>query len=81
MKLANYLKLKNISLKEAALILKTSPVNICRWSKGIKPRPHNMAAIAAWSNGAIQPNDFYNIKSNHPNKKERPKHRVFGRPK
>lgn len=60
MQFSEYLKEKNITQERAADELGVDQAQISYWTRGLKiPRPENMKKIAEWSNGSVQPNDFY----------------------
>lgn len=60
MKLEKYIEITGKSLKQASDELNFSYEDVRRYCKGIViPRPENMKKINEWSNGSVQPNDFY----------------------
>lgn len=60
MKLEKYIEDEEISLKQAAEQLGFSYEDVRRYCKGeVIPRPENMKKIVEWSQGKVQPNDFY----------------------
>lgn len=62
MLLSNFLKLIKKTTNQAATELGFSQADISRYCTGKSiPRPERMKKIEDWSNGAVTPNDFYNI--------------------
>ena len=60
MKLQDYRKKENKTQVELAKDLGVNQSNITSWENGIKiPRPEFMQKIIAYTNGEVQPNDFY----------------------
>lgn len=58
----SYLEKNNISKKQAAEELGFNEMDIHRYSnKLVIPRPEKLIKIVKWSNGEIQPNDFYEV--------------------
>lgn len=62
MKFADYLKKENITQEDAAKSLETTQGSISRWVKGdFIPNKETMQKIVAFTNGEVQPNDFYEV--------------------
>lgn len=62
MLLSNFLKLANKTTKQAAIELGFSQADVSRYCTGrVVPRLQRIKKIEEWSNGAVTPNDFYNI--------------------
>ena len=63
MKLKAYIDdVLKISVAEAARQLKKRQQSVHLWYTGERiPRKGEMAGIVNWSNGAVQPNDFYDL--------------------
>lgn len=60
MKLEKYIENQGKTIKDAAEELDFAYEDVRRYCKGIViPRPENMKKITEWSNGSVQPNDFY----------------------
>lgn len=60
MQFSDYLKEKNITQEQASKELEVAQGQISLWVNGERiPRPENMKKITEWSNGSVQPNDFY----------------------
>ena len=60
MQFSEYLKEKNITQEQAAAELGVLQGVISMWVNGERlPRPENMKKIVEWSQGKVQPNDFY----------------------
>lgn len=60
MKFSEYLKSTGKSIPDAAKELVVTVEAVRFWDKGIKtPSSDNMTSIFKWSNGMVQPNDFY----------------------
>ncbi|MDI1227374.1 MAG: hypothetical protein PSY14_06805 [bacterium] len=60
MKLQAYIDAKGITVAEAARQLKKSQQTVDLWAKEQRiPRKSEMTGIYRWSNGEVQPNDFY----------------------
>ena len=71
MTLKEYLEDNNISIKHMALDFNVSCVAVYRWRNSLRiPRAKILLQILKWSNGAVQPSDFYlkstNKKGNMP---------------
>ena len=63
MNFKKYLKTNNISLSQAQKELGYNYEDVRRYCNcGTIPRPERMEEIKIWSSGAVQPNDFYNLK-------------------
>ena len=59
MKLAEYRNLRALSRKAAAKELGVSEVSYWRWESGkVTPSSEWQKKIAAWSDGAVMPNDL-----------------------
>lgn len=62
MKLQEFLQKKNKRPADMARDLKLKHSVVLRWVKGLRvPTPENMQKIFAYTNGAVTPNDFFNI--------------------
>lgn len=60
MTLKQFLSLKQISMKEAAEQLSVPYEYIRRYiNEGVIPSKNRMRQIVSWSQGAVQPNDFF----------------------
>ena len=60
MQFSEYLKEKQITQEQAALELETNQANVSRWVIGqVIPNRETMKKIVEWSDGKVQPNDFY----------------------
>lgn len=60
MKLLAFRKSKNMTQVELAKELGVNQSNITDWENGVKiPRVEFMQKIVAYTNGEVQPNDFY----------------------
>lgn len=65
MQFKDYMKQNKKTLKECAAEIGVSIPTIHRYASGVrKPLPKNMLKIIQWSNGQIQPNDFYTSDEN-----------------
>lgn len=62
MKFKTYLEENNISFAIAAGELDASSEGVRLWAEGMRvPRPDQMKRIYEWSNGMVQPNDYYDL--------------------
>lgn len=65
MRLSEYVSIENLSIPQVAEQFNVTVEAVRSWIKGIKiPNPENMVAIYEWSNGAVTPNDFYDLPDN-----------------
>ena len=63
MKLQDYRKQRNKTQEQVAEELGVAQSNIASWENGIRiPTKENMQKIIAYTNGEVQPNDFYEVK-------------------
>lgn len=66
MKLEEYRKKINKTQTELAKDLGVNQSNIAMWENGDRiPRAEAMQKIIAYTNGEVQPNDFYNTAVSH----------------
>lgn len=64
MKLQDYRKQENKTQEQVADELGVAQSNIASWENGIRiPTKENMQKIIAYTNGEVQPNDFYEVKA------------------
>lgn len=62
MKLQEYRKKENKTQNEVAEDLGVAQSNVASWENGLRiPRPEIMQKIIAYTNGEVQPNDFYGV--------------------
>ncbi len=62
MKLIDYITIiRKIKIADASREMGRPRQNVACWCDGIVPRKPDMRIIVKWSNGAVQPNDFYDI--------------------
>lgn len=62
MKLQDYRKQENKTQEQVAEELGVAQSNIASWENGIRiPTKDNMQRIVAYTNGEVQPNDFYEV--------------------
>ena len=60
MKLNEYVKSHSMSIAEAARSFGSTTQSMYYWAKGLRiPRPAAMKKIQAWTDGKVQPKDFY----------------------
>ena len=68
MNIKSYRKMLGISQEKAASEIGVSKDVYNSWEYGVRfPRPENVKKIEEWSNGAVTPNDFYNITERNKN--------------
>jgi len=66
MTLLEWLKKENKRVADMARDLDIAHPVVLRWSKGSRiPTKENMQKIIAYTNGEVQPNDFYNTAVSH----------------
>lgn len=62
MTLEEYIKSKNKRINQCAVEMNVSYMALSRWIRGIRiPRTENMRRIVEWSQGEVQPQDFYDF--------------------
>lgn len=63
LKLEKYIsEVRGISIAEAAREMGEDAETVRVWIKnGVTPRPDKMKRVCEWSNGFIEPSDFYNF--------------------
>lgn len=62
MKLKDWRKKENKNQDKVAEDLKVDQSSVCCWEQGKKlPDKENMQKIVAYTNGEVQPNDFYEV--------------------
>lgn len=68
MKFAEYLTKHGITQEDAAKALETSQGSVSRWVQGdFIPNKETMQKIVAYTNGEVQPNDFYGVSDGEQN--------------
>jgi transcriptional regulator with XRE-family HTH domain len=66
MTLIEWLKKENKRVADMARDMELSHPVVLRWSNGERiPTKENMQRIIAYTNGEVQPNDFYNTADSH----------------
>lgn len=64
MRFSEFLKINKITQETVAKDLNTSQATVSRWVRGdFIPRNNVMQKIIAYTNGEVQPNDFYDAKN------------------
>lgn len=61
MRLKDYLKAAGMTRAEFAKMVGCEQPTVSRYLRGRVPAPEVMARIVAATNGAVTPNDFYNL--------------------
>lgn len=52
-RLANHLRTKRLSIRDAATQLDVTPSRVHDWMRGVAPRLETRSRIEAWSEGAV----------------------------
>jgi transcriptional regulator with XRE-family HTH domain len=66
MKLRDYRVQNNLTQSQLGNLIGISAVAICRYENGVKPKPDVMSKIVEITQGAVTPNDFYDLPANEP---------------